>query len=46
MLFTFHLVAEIDYDTDNRNDNQYSVEHNLFLLVRFIIYLPILYDIG
>lgn len=27
MLFTFHLVAEIDYDTDNRNDNQYSVEH-------------------
>lgn len=28
MLFTFHLVVEIDYDADNRDDNQYSVEHN------------------
>lgn len=27
MLFILHLVAEIDYDADNRNDNQYSVEH-------------------
>lgn len=27
MLFTFHLVAEIDDNSNNRNDNQYSVEH-------------------
>lgn len=29
MLISFHLATEINDNPNNRNDNQYSVEHNL-----------------
>ena len=28
MLIPFHLATEINDNSNNRNDNQYSVEHN------------------
>lgn len=36
MLISFHLVAEINDNPNNRNDNQYSAEHNLFFLIRLL----------